>query len=74
VGPVLFPVIILAVTAFVLVGIYLATRRTTAAGEFAPGEDEAARLRTEEEFAEAEAYQEQWREEQHREHPPEELY
>jgi hypothetical protein len=70
----LFPVIVLAAAAFVLVGVYVATRRTTAAGEHPAGEDEAAVRETEAEFAAAEAYQAEWREEEHEQHPPESLY
>ncbi len=44
---------------------YFAIRRPTAASEHPPTETDADRARTEAEFAEAEAYQEQWREEHH---------
>ncbi len=57
-----------------LVIAFVATRRSKAAGEHPPDETEADRLRTEQEFADAEAYQEEWRKEQHKEHPPESLY
>ena len=40
---------------------FMAMRRTTAAGEVPAGDD--AEARTEREFAEAEAYEERWREE-----------
>ena len=53
---------------------FLASRRSKAAVEHPAGETEADRQRTEQEFAAAEAYQEEWREEQHKEHPPESLY
>jgi hypothetical protein len=69
-----FPVIALAVAAVVLIGIYLATRRATEAGERPTGDQPTEQARIEHEFADAEAYQEEWRKEQHREHPPESLY
>ena len=69
----MFPVIALAVAAVVLIGIYLATRRSTEAGERPEG-GATEQARIEQEFADAEAYQEEWRQEQHREHPPESLY
>ena len=37
-------------------------------------ETPAEQARIEQEFADAEAYQEQWRKEEHKEHPPESLY
>ena len=59
------PVIIIAVIAIpVLILAFRATQRTKAAGEHPVPEDDATRQRTEDEFAEAEAYQEQWREEE----------
>ena len=68
------PWLILAVIAVPLVVIGFASmRRRTAAGEHPATEDAAARARTEREFAEAEAYEEQWREENkdhHRERIP----
>ena len=61
----LFPVIAFVVIAVPLVVIaFLAVRRSKRAGEHPPDEDEATRARTEQEFAAAEAYQEQWREEE----------
>ena len=63
-APFVLPWIIIAVVAVPLVVIgFVATRRRTAAGEHPPGEDARTRARTEQEFAEAEAYQEKWREE-----------
>jgi hypothetical protein len=47
--------------AFVVVG--LAVRRRTVASEHPATEDAEARARTEQEFAEAEAYEAKWREE-----------
>ncbi len=71
----MLPVIIIAAVAIpVLVIAFMATRRSTASGEHPPDEDDAARLRTEQEFADAEAYQEQWREDEHKQHPPDSLY
>ena len=60
----MIPWIIVAVVLAPLVVIaFVVTRRNTAAGELvAPGEDDAARERTESEFAAAEAYEEQWHE------------
>jgi hypothetical protein len=68
-----FGVIAFAVAAFVLVGAYLATRRSKASAEHPPGEDEADLQRNEDEFAAAEAYQAEWREEEHK-HTPDSLY
>jgi hypothetical protein len=64
---------VLPVLVFVLVALpllvlaFLAVRRTRA-GEAPVPEDEATRARTEAEFAAAEEYQEQWREEE-KKHP-----
>jgi uncharacterized membrane protein len=64
----------LPVLVFVLVAVpllviaFVAMRRTRTAGEHPTPEDAAAQARIEEEFAAAEAYQEQWREEE-RKHP-----
>jgi hypothetical protein len=57
------PWIILAVVAVpvLLIG-FAATRRRTVAGEHPAGESSQHRAETEREFAEAEAYEEQWRE------------
>jgi len=59
-----FPWIILALVAvpLVLVG-FVATRRRTVAGEHPAGEDARERALTEQEFADAEAYEAKWREE-----------
>jgi uncharacterized membrane protein len=57
------PWIVLAVVAVPLVVVgFLATRRRTIAAEHPASEDARARARTEQEFAEAEAYEEEWRE------------
>ena len=59
----------MALIAVPLVLLAFATlRRRTTAFEHPPGEDDAARGRTEQEFAEAEAYEAQWREE-HKDDP-----
>ena len=61
----LLPVVIIVVVAIpVLIFAFRATQRSKAAGEHPVPEDAATRQRTEDEFAEAEAYQEQWREEE----------
>ena len=69
----MIPWIIMAVVAVPLVVIaFMAMRRKTVAGEASAGSQ--AEARTEQEFAEAEAYEEQWREEDkerfHRERLP----
>jgi hypothetical protein len=57
------PWIVIALVAVPLVVIaFVATRRKTAAGEHPANEDAQARARTEQEFAEAEAYEAKWRE------------
>jgi hypothetical protein len=58
------PWIVIALVAVPLVaGGFLATRRRTVASEHPSDEDAQARARTEREFAEAEAYEAKWREE-----------
>ena len=65
----LFPVIIFAVIAIpLLVLAFRATQRSREQGEHPAPEDDATRQRTEDEFAAAEAYQEEWREEE-KQHP-----
>lgn len=60
----MIPWLIFAVVAVPLVVLgFAAVRRRTAVGEHPPGEDAVTRERTEREFAEAEAFEEQWREE-----------
>ena len=60
----MIPWIILALVAVPLVVVgFLATRRRTIAAEHPASEDARARARTEQEFAEAEAYEAKWREE-----------
>jgi hypothetical protein len=59
----MFPWIIFALVAVPLVVVgFVASRRRTAAGEHPAGEDPQATALTEEEFAEAEAYEAKWRE------------
>ena len=58
------PWIVFALVAVPLVVVgFVLTRRRTAAGEHPAGEDAQARALTEQEFAEAEAYEAKWREE-----------
>ena len=59
----MLPWIIIALVAVPLVVFgFVASRRRTAAGEHPAGEDAQARARTEQEFADAEAYEAKWRE------------
>ena len=68
------PVIIIAVVAIpILVLAFVAARRRNVEGEQLDVEDDAERLKTEQEFADAERYQEEWREEQHK-HPHDERF
>ena len=65
----MIPWIVLALIAVPLVVIAFATlRRRTTAFEHPAGEDAATRARTEQEFADAEAYEAQWRAE-HKDDP-----
>jgi hypothetical protein len=58
------PWIVFALVAVPLVVVgFMATRRRTVAGEHPASEDARARALTEQEFAEAEAYEAKWREE-----------
>ena len=60
----MIPWIIIAVVAVPLVVIaFAATRRNTASKNLPASDDEASRLRTEQEFADAEAYEAKWHEE-----------
>jgi hypothetical protein len=70
-----FPWLIFALVAVPLVVVaFVASRRRTAAGERPARDDPQERAETEDEFAEAEAYQAKWREEDekryHQEHLP----
>ena len=59
----MIPWIIVAVVVVPLVVVaFVVTRRDTAAGEQPAYVDDTARARTEQEFADAEAYQERWHE------------
>jgi len=53
----------MAFVAVALVFVGVAARRRTVAGEHPANEDAEERARTEQEFAEAEAYEAKWREE-----------
>ena len=70
----MIPWLVFALVAVPLVVVGFASmRRRTAAAEHPGAEDAADRARTEREFAEAEAYEAQWREENkdhHRERMP----
>ena len=65
----MLPVLIFVLIAIpVLVIAYRASRRSRAAGEHPNPETDADRAEIENEFAQAEAYQEEWREEE-KKHP-----
>ena len=65
----LLPVIIIAVVAIpILIIAFRATQKTKQAGEHPVPEDAAKRQEIEDEFAAAEAYQEEWRAEE-KKHP-----
>ena len=71
----MIPWLIFAIVAVPLVVIaFVAMRRRTVAGEHPASETAQTRAETEEEFAEAEAYEAKWREEDkkkfHQEHLP----
>jgi hypothetical protein len=69
-----FPWIVFALVAVPLVVAgFVATRRRTAAGEHPASEDAQARALTEEEFAEAEAYEAKWRQEDKKKYDQERL-
>ena len=60
----MIPWLIFAVVVVPLVVVaFVVARRNTAAGEHPAFEDDAARARTEQEFADAEAYEAKWHEE-----------
>ena len=59
----MIPWIIMAFVAVGLIVIGVAVRRRTVAAEHPVGEDAEDRARTEQEFADAEAYEAKWREE-----------
>jgi uncharacterized membrane protein len=56
-----------------VVVVYAVTRRRTVAGEHPAGEDAQERAEIEREFADAEAYEEKWREEDKKEYRQERL-
>ena len=65
----MLPIIILVLVAIpLLVLAFRAVARSKAVGEHPVPEDDGTKQRTEQEFADAEAYQEQWREEE-KQHP-----
>jgi hypothetical protein len=65
-------IIALVVVPLVVIG-FVSTRRQTVAGEHPAGEDAEARARMEQEFAEADAYDAKWREEDKERHRQERL-
>jgi len=68
------PWIIFALVVVPLVVVaFVATRRRTAVGEHPASEDERAKALTEQEFAEAEAYEAKWLEEDKERHRQERL-
>ena len=70
----MIPWIIFALVVVPLVVVaFVASRRRTAAGEHPASEDAQARALTEQEFAEAEAYEAKWLEEDREKHDKERL-
>ena len=70
----MIPWLIFAVVVIPLVVIaFVATRRRTAAGESTASQDPQARALTEQEFADAEAYDAEWREQDKERHRQERL-
>ena len=70
----MIPWIIFALVVVPLVVVaFVASRRRTAAGEHPANEDAEAKARTEQEFAEAEAYEAKWLEEDKARHDKERL-
>ena len=70
----MFPWIIFALVAVPLVVVgFVATRRRTRAGDYPASEDAQARALTEQEFAEAEAYEAKWRDEDEKSYHEERL-
>jgi uncharacterized membrane protein len=66
----LLPVILIVIVVIPLLFFaYRAATRSKVAGEHPATEDAATVARTEQEFADAEAYQEQWREEEKKHQP-----
>ena len=70
----MIPWLIFALVVVPLVVVaFVASRRRTAAGEHPANEDAEAKARTEQEFAEAEAYEAKWLEEDKARHDKERL-
>ena len=70
----MIPWIIFALVVVPLVVVaFVASRRRTAAGEHPANEDAEAKARTEQEFADAEAYEAKWLEEDKAKHDKERL-
>ena len=70
----MIPWLIFALVVVPLVVVaFVASRRRTAAGEHPANEDAEAKARTEQEFAEAEAYEAKWLEEDKAKHDKERL-
>ena len=70
----MIPWLIFALVVVPLVVVaFVASRRRTAAGEHPANEDAEAKARTEQEFAEAEAYEAKWLEEDKPRHDKERL-
>lgn len=70
----MLPVIIFAAVAVPLLVLAFLGIRRRAAGATDEAVDPAVQAEYEHEFEDAEAYQEQWREEQHNLHPDDRLY
>ena len=65
----MLPIIVIVIVVIpLLVVAFRAATRSKAVGEHPVAEDDRTKQRTEQEFADAEAYQEQWREEE-KKHP-----
>jgi hypothetical protein len=65
----MLPLIIIVIVVIPLLFVaFRAATRSQAAGEHPVPEDDRTKQRTEQEFADAEAYQEQWREDE-KQHP-----
>jgi hypothetical protein len=67
-------IILAAVAVPILIAAFVVARRRTVSGEHPAGQTAAEQARIEQEFADAEAYQEKWRAEEEGKSPPESLY
>jgi hypothetical protein len=67
-------IILAAVAVPLLLAAGVVARRKTRAGESTGSADTSEQARIEQEFAAADAYEAQWREQDHERHPPESLY